>query len=793
MFETFDMLSAEQQLELIVRPRGDWYGVSHVASGVLRVLPELEWCAPVSFDSGKLTEICEQLVRGTSVYEWLKVTEAPQGISGLKTDFPQHAGLHELGKRKEIEPARRYVAAMLVIWTADWQRRLHALPNDDPKKQSQQALLDRRLVEAWMAVRLLRGGVIGLLEAHGPSPLDFILSAEGTLLDYDVRTVDEDNRRYLGYLNRYFSAVLGRSQTGGSGVVRFAGNDAEAELQVEEELSIVDADGEIHRPELRVYQNRRSLQERRKTDHFRAGNAIQEIEDGPTLVQSVGVLETAKGETPVQSVLRRRGQLLHRRRSAQVLPGRWDELNQHEVSTLLQFAYDHYSIESELTSTLLLMLLTGRSFEDVRAARVVNGVAQLPLDPSPSAVYLVYEKQAWGTGALKPAARRKRESRWQDYLRHHQDVLMLPVPSPLWCLLAPLIKTAATRSRERSARLFHADRDLQIEEQIRDALSRLNSGRQARLTLHRIEHQLFAEVMQQSTDVTEAALITGKQAPYGESAALYYHSCDRETLVDCYTKVANAWAHLLTDDDQWKLIQRDMIGGSVGSDLVLDDAAGRLLVADLRAQLKVDRKLLGSPEGLQRFHNAYTNYCLVMLFFATGYRAVGEPVARESDVNIQAGFITIADKTGDGFGHARMVPLCALLSAQISAYQSHVHWLTQHLAWSGSPAEDTPFLFYLESDLKSLRVRPRSMNTRLSWSYPESLPLNLSRHWLRGALRARGVPGSTVDQFMGHWSAGQEPWSKYSGIDPMHFGYQLSAVLDGLLHDLGFECEVGAV
>ncbi|WP_213478760.1 hypothetical protein [Marinobacter lipolyticus] len=264
-----------------------------------------------------------------------------------------------------------------------------------------------------------------------------------------------------------------------------------------------------------------------------------------------------------------------------------------------------------------------------------------------------------------------------------------------------------------------------------------------------------------------------------------HHHCDRQRLVDHYLHVTRRWMRL-TGPGALCLPPRqgELIDGAVGSDLVLTTPVLIKLFAALRGQVKNDRMLLGTSDGLRHFHNSLTNYVLMMAYWLTGYRAVRDPLGAITEYNRERRLLLIADKTGDGYGHARVVPVCSLLAEQLDLYEKHIQWIRNRLSLANRGCRGVP-MFFLDNEFNEVQVRPASMEAMLEWAYV--LPLNLNRHWLRGELRRLEVPGPQVDRYMGHWSIGQEPWGRYSGVDPLDFSQALEPALEQLAAMLKLE------
>ena len=103
---------------------------------------------------------------------------------------------------------------------------------------------------------------------------------------------------------------------------------------------------------------------------------------------------------------------------------------------------------------------------------------------------------------------------------------------------------------------------------------------------------------------------------------------------------------------------------------------------------------------------------------------------------------------------------------------------------------DTPFLF-LDTHGHPKQVSPKRLQKQLNW--PGSPPLNINRHFLHTQLKESGSSSELVDAFMGHWDAGQEPWSKHSTFCPRKYREHISSAMESLMQKQGWKAIEGSV
>jgi len=779
-------------LERIVRPRGDWFGVQKICGLLIELLEDLEDHSEGQFPRAALEPAVIALKNTESIDGFLELSEKPRGISKLRTKHPQHAGLYEVAEKGDPSLIRRQLIVLVIVCTDQWATRIEHLAEDRQKHGVRTRGLNERIYGAWLAIRKLTDKALTLLEGSFADLQTLEDRLAELVRDSDPRAFDSKTRNYFAGLERYFAYFRGRRQRREISE-RNSKNNAAPILHPAKDVQERDPETEIDSPNIKRIRNVRSLKEQRASDHYQAGNCIDELGDGPTFWQSEASFRPHLGDSPQSAIIRSRGQQIHRRRLAQMLPGRWEELTDNELFLWLDESRHQLENNQSLAFVMLLLVLSGRPLDSVLLARLVRHSEQLREKPEPNAIYIDASQRAMVCGVLRPAERRQRKASWQGALRDHDLTLSLPIPAAFWIWLEAFITPLLTRCRKQSVAIFSISDGERLRDEMAGRVSEMRKGQRSRITLHRIEHHLLAALIRKGGDRVEASLISAREMPAGSSAAVYYHSCDRVKLAGLYEDTVSQWASWFPGELSPLLpTQQTLLDGTVGSNLVLVSRSLRKLVSDFKRQLDADRESLDSEGGLVRFHNSFLNYSLLLLFFGSGYRAVRDPISRESDIDFHQGLLVVADKTSDGMGHSRIVPLANVLGAQLAFLCDHLKWLREHLKWNGLLEEEsTPFLFYLSPELAPIPVAPKTMVYEFNWAYP--LPLNLSRHWLRTELRARGVTGSFVDYFMGHWEAGREPWAKHSCVDPVEFAESIRPELDELLLEHGFSAIRGAL
>lgn len=765
--------NSEQLLAELVQPREDWLDMETI-SGWLPSLLQM------------FTDLSVQISNAEGLLKWLGSSTAKarigekrvsgRGISGLKTEFPQHAGLRELADQTNSD-VRLKMAALVVAVSYKWREELIDNELDTYRL---------RLEGAWRAIRLMTDAGMNRIPPISDRVEQFAAAFERRNEVLDRRVVDEKDIRYLVELQRFFRFFLGDGRT--ISRYRRSSDDHGRSLTGAWHVLDKDTDTEVDQSKTQATRVHLTLAADANNGHFLAGNSPDELAEENVLLETNERAKPELGELPGSLLRKLQPQRAAYRRVNSVLPGRWESLSEYELNQILE-SISSMAWDSETDCLFIfLLLLTGRPPESVLAARVVKSRDQLPLDISRSnTLYVVVNDRSWVSGALKPESRRKLKNDWRKYFDDSRTDLTFQIPGQLWLVMQPRFEKTAKRVTSNSAAVFSGGISLDaITNRVNVRLKALNKSTGSRLTLKRIQNSLFESLIRVSGDLVEACLISGRHPPFGQSAAIYYHTRSPEQLAEYYDRVVVSWAHVMPGTTRPNQLGLAGFGlARVGSPLSIRADVMKAVVASLQEQLEEYRKVVEQPAYLWRFHNLYTAYVNLMLLWATGYRAVRDPIADPSELNRQRRFLVISDKTGDGMTHSRVVYLPERLIQQLDRYEAHREVVAGRLLMAGYEVTLNTFFWFLTSDYEPTRATPKNLSDEIAWTFP--WPLNISRHTLRGFLRDRNVPGDLVDVYMGHWGIGTEPWAKHSALDPCAFKTVIEPVIAELLVSLGFD------
>ena len=706
----------------------------------------------------------------------------PRGKRGIHGECPQYAAMLHLASRQVCD-RRLDLAAALAYYTWRWRKKLEAGQHEHAQED-----FDSRQREAWRAVRLVSDQAVRLLP-H-PAEKGYAAKLEKFTKKLDQRRVKDTDPLQLQLLVRFCTFYYGE----GREIIRLHGSQRRTfTLEAEWLRGDADPQSEVDVPIGRCRTVSRAPKDLHATPHVAAGNAPEEVIDEPLLLEVKDCAKPRLQLTYPELIRRTRPAKSAMQRANALLPDRWDALNDYDVLSLLRFAMERGLPHEDVSRALVLLsLITGRDLADAAATRVVGTRAQLPITaPGSNMLFIIHSEAAWAVSALVPPKRRSIDSEWGRCLEASQGWLHFRIPAPFWCVIEPLARDAARRSRKKSAKIFVGNIEQAIVAELGDRLAELKKRTGARLTLLRVARQLYTELLRVCGDTAQVGLITGRHPPLGQSANLYYLNRRVTDLSELYHAVMERWTALIqtAPASSAPIEQLSLEAPRVGSKLRVRHEVMRDVIRAIRQQLQIFRKSIAFGDTWRRCHNLLTAYSQLMVMWGTGYRAVRDPLSHDCDFNATRGALIINDKSGEGFEHSRVVWLPQIVAAQLTHYQRHREAACFRLGYVAGTREN-PWLFaYLSDDDRWKEATPKQMTEQLDWAM--TWPLNTNRHVLRSYLTECGVSGDVVDAFMGHWSMGSEPWGKYSALDPMYFKAEVLPHIERLLSDLGFGVEEG--
>lgn len=385
------------------------------------------------------------------------------------------------------------------------------------------------------------------------------------------------------------------------------------------------------------------------------------------------------------------------------------------------------------------------------------------------------------------------------FQRKPSDYILLPDIWGVDRLVRKLIEAKGLKDKSWSKRVvdprpFHIFRaaEKRYREELRRFLMKIDTT--GRITGTRLSGFLFSRLMSATNgDVTLSALVADQDLSIARTR-LFYACVRLRRIQDTYI-AATGPVHremplrtpLLAEDGLWITTR------PCPTQETVREAISRLL--DDLDRIHPYR----SNGDYVAYHNLFTLYSLLFMFYATAQRGTKSPLPRPEQIDSR-GFVWINDK--DTGYNARLAWCPAALIEQVEHYAAHAadvrrEVIRRHIDITPSREEsmqrvleDSCFLLKPDSKLGFVPVQAtRGAIEELLHGY---LPfaINVHRRCVSGDLLDAGVDPQLVDWWLSHWHTGEEPWNTFSGLCPVQYADAMKAEMETLLLErLGFRAK----
>ncbi|PKM30008.1 MAG: hypothetical protein CVV07_10065 [Gammaproteobacteria bacterium HGW-Gammaproteobacteria-11] len=202
--------------------------------------------------------------------------------------------------------------------------------------------------------------------------------------------------------------------------------------------------------------------------------------------------------------------------------------------------------------------------------------------------------------------------------------------------------------------------------------------------------------------------------------------------------------------------------------------------------------------SLAEQHNAFTDYCLALLFCCTGHRGVKDPFSELKHFDFDRGLLLICDKVSDESRAWRLVSLPDTAVEQVSVYCNYLRLLASQLE-GGSPLGELsaliwdvsqgnariPFFFYLQESCNGWEpVTPATLSKR--WQDRWTLPVNFLRHVMADTLLHLTRRADWVSIQLGHADGVDHPFGATSTKPALDTLGQIRPYLEEGLKKIGW-------
>tara|TARA_R110001606_G_scaffold361754_3_gene514965 strand:- start:22938 stop:26720 length:3783 start_codon:yes stop_codon:yes gene_type:complete len=199
-------------------------------------------------------------------------------------------------------------------------------------------------------------------------------------------------------------------------------------------------------------------------------------------------------------------------------------------------------------------------------------------------------------------------------------------------------------------------------------------------------------------------------------------------------------------------------------------------------------------------HNAFTDYCLALIFCCTGHRPVVDPIHSRKLFDLKLGWMLIADKVVHEERSWRLVALPPIACQQIQNYLDYLPrlaaWLDQNpvtfplrnqITELLGGTDSIPFFFYMDEEKlgKVLSITPSLIAKR--WEEYWKLPINFLRHMAATELRRYSGQAYWAQIQLGHFSGSEHPFGVTATQSAQHTLSNISIQLEQFMQDMGWQ------
>jgi hypothetical protein len=347
----------------------------------------------------------------------------------------------------------------------------------------------------------------------------------------------------------------------------------------------------------------------------------------------------------------------------------------------------------------------------------------------------------------------------------------------------------------------------------RRTLDFLNGQFSTALTLCRISGFLYRRIANLPTTHEAAAIALTGQPDHGgfEPATYTESSCENlcQILKDTWNRIGR-YANLPQNWINARLESANLPpGASVGSRIAP-------LPSSMQAYLKqCQQKLRHSIENQQqesspiKKHLDFMRLVYSLTLVVTGSRSVSNPLPHNKLISVNGGWFYTSTKDSDSYYHAHVFPISEWLQQLFESIRDHNDALLEHWLWMNKTEAisyrwqpDPPINNHREKNMDVCSRAPRTLflidpaGTRQligpaallkDFTQLTGSEENAFRHYFCSRMEGLGCPTEIIRALMSHWRIGEEPWSRYSALDPVTFRRQALKYMNELISELAIQ------
>jgi len=307
------------------------------------------------------------------------------------------------------------------------------------------------------------------------------------------------------------------------------------------------------------------------------------------------------------------------------------------------------------------------------------------------------------------------------------------------------------------------------EKDLKTFLSELNKAHDTRLTLSKVSSYLTQILKAQGIDCTVIDLITGYSTK--NQPARFYTHIPYQRLHSIYDRYLNHIGHAggtnyLEDREK---IDENLSKKNLGSPLFIDDHILQSLLSHMRIEV-IEESQKHSIYFSEKSHNRRLLFLQVILSIASGYRPVEGWFGSIHDIHFSSGEYRIAEKERLVGYSGRVILLPEIVLTHIQEYIDYCKRAIIYFIQSNSTLAkrykesiqgNMPFCFYRHQQAMQ-ETTPSTYMQHIKLIFP--LPENWARHYLRSFLFSHNIPDELIGAWMGHRHSNQLPFAQFSQL-----------------------------
>lgn len=191
-----------------------------------------------------------------------------------------------------------------------------------------------------------------------------------------------------------------------------------------------------------------------------------------------------------------------------------------------------------------------------------------------------------------------------------------------------------------------------------------------------------------------------------------------------------------------------------------------------------------------KYHNSFTLYTVLLLFYASGCRAIISPFIQSKSIDLPTGITVLSDKGKYGDENGRPIKLVKDAIEQILIYEAHRNNLVAQYGYrltfrKKGKNRSVPECFFIDPNSGSWKEVSESTIEEVLKEYL-AYKANTHRRYIRTTFLEESLYPENYDALLGHACRGEEQWGAFSTFSYSEYFEFMERQMPGVLKELGF-------